>query len=189
MRSLLSPSEGEYRGPIGRGNPETALIGLGANLPLADQKPIDTLRRAAAALGRLGVVRAVSGVWTSPAWPDPADPPYVNAVALMGVDTLAEDTLRGLLALEAEFGREREAPNAPRTLDLDLIDQAGAVVSGDSEAALTLPHPRAHERAFVLLPLREVAPRWRHPQLGLSVESLIADLPAAARSVVRRHSG
>jgi 2-amino-4-hydroxy-6-hydroxymethyldihydropteridine diphosphokinase len=82
--------------------------------------------------------------------------------------------LARLQAIEARGGRVRGVPNAARTLDLDMIDLGGTVRPGP---APVLPHPRAHERAFVLLPLRDVAPGWCHPVLGRTVEDLIAALP------------
>ena len=82
--------------------------------------------------------------------------------------------LDALQAIERRAGRLRGALNAARTLDLDIIDMGGLV---RTESDPILPHPRAHLRAFVLLPLRDVAPGWRHPLLGETVESLIARLP------------
>jgi 2-amino-4-hydroxy-6-hydroxymethyldihydropteridine diphosphokinase len=81
--------------------------------------------------------------------------------------------LAALHGIEARFGRTRTRPNAPRTLDLDLIDYDGRIESGPPE----LPHPRAGLRAFVLLPLRNVAPQWTHPVSGQSVDGLIAAMP------------
>ena len=77
--------------------------------------------------------------------------------------------MAGLLSLEADLGRRRSARNAPRTLDLDLIAYGRRV---SNAAGLILPHPRAHERRFVMGPLAEIAPRWRHPLLGRTAEDL-----------------
>jgi 2-amino-4-hydroxy-6-hydroxymethyldihydropteridine diphosphokinase len=116
----------------------------------------------------------------------PGAPPFVNGVArLEGGADLAEAggegpaaLLAALHALEAAAGRERRSPNAPRTLDLDLIDLHGLLRDAPDPV---LPHPRAHLRGFVLLPLAEVAPGWRHPRLGATVEALIAALPPGPR--------
>jgi 2-amino-4-hydroxy-6-hydroxymethyldihydropteridine diphosphokinase len=93
--------------------------------------------------------------------------------------------LKALHDIEAEFGRIREKQNAPRTLDLDLLDYDGRIEAGPPE----LPHPRLIERAFVLLPLRDVAPDWRHPATGLPVSHLITAIPAADRAAVRALEG
>lgn len=83
--------------------------------------------------------------------------------------------LADLQAIELAFGRVRGARDAARTLDLDIIDMGGMVRQAPDPV---LPHPRAHERAFVLLPLRDVAPDWVHPVLGEGVSALLARLPA-----------
>ncbi len=85
-----------------------------------------------------------------------------------------EVLLAQLQAIEHAAGRARSLPNAPRTLDLDIIDMHGRVRRAPDPI---LPHPRAHLRAFVLLPLRDIAPGWRHPVLGAGVQSLIDGLP------------
>jgi 2-amino-4-hydroxy-6-hydroxymethyldihydropteridine diphosphokinase len=156
------------------------VVALGANLASGAGPPDATIRAAMDALREHGVMpAAVSRIWRSPAWPDPADPPFANAVASV-TTTLAPAALLDVLhKVEARFGRMRvgESPkNAPRTLDLDLIDYNGLVQAGPP----TLPHPRMGARAFVLLPLREVAPQWRHPVNGATVEALIAALPPGA---------
>ena len=159
------------------------LVAIGANLGAPDgSPPLQTCRKAAAALdGLLPGVRleAVSRWWESePDPPQPGAPRFVNGVARLRSDGGLPDPA-GLLAalhrIEAAHGRERPFPNAPRTLDLDLIDCGGIVRDAPPPV---LPHPRAHRRAFVLLPLAEVAPGWCHPRLGLRVRDLIDALPA-----------
>ena len=104
-----------------------------------------------------------SSWWRSASWPDPARPDYLNGLGLVETSQDPRQTLQSLRELEALFGRERASPNAPRTLDLDLIAHGRTVVD---EPDLVLPHPRAAERLFVMGPLAEIAPRWTHPVSG-----------------------
>jgi 2-amino-4-hydroxy-6-hydroxymethyldihydropteridine diphosphokinase len=151
------------------------LIGLGANLPSRAGQPADTLKRALGELERHGVeIREVSAFYETPAWPDPSDPPFVNAVVAVKTSLQPVELLMLLHGVETEFGRLRSAPNGPRTLDLDLLDYDGRVVA---EPELTLPHPRMAARSFVLVPLRDVAPGWRHPVSGQGLAELLAALP------------
>jgi 2-amino-4-hydroxy-6-hydroxymethyldihydropteridine diphosphokinase len=91
-------------------------------------------------------------------------------VALLLSDAPPRDTLASLNEVEREFARIREGANEPRTLDLDLIAHGRTVIDSEN---LILPHPRAHERLFVMGPLAEVAPSWRHPRLGESAQALV----------------
>lgn len=128
-----------------------AFVALGANL--GDR--LATLRAAVGELAALGDVTAVSTVYETEPVGFAEQPAYLNAVAALETSVPALDLLRALLAIERRQGRERSFANAPRTLDLDLL------MYGDEELAtpvLTLPHPRMHERAFVLVPLNEIAP-------------------------------
>lgn len=154
-------------------------IGLGANLP-HDRfgQPVQTLEAALAALGKRGVRALGVSPWYKTA-PIPASdqPWYVNAVAEVASDLPADALLAELHAVEAAFGRARTVINAARAIDLDLLDFKGEVAAGGLGRA-TLPHPRMTERAFVLLPLADLAPDWRHPVTGLHVQALIAALPA-----------
>ena len=155
------------------------LIALGANLASSIGAPAATLRAALAALGERGArAVAVSQFFVSAAWPNPLDPPFVNAVASLDTRWGPRDLLQILHATERQFGRRRDSPNAPRTLDLDLLDYEGRVVNG----VLQLPHPRMAGRGFVLLPLAELVPDWRHPVTGETLAAMIDALPAAAHA-------
>ncbi|HXC55478.1 MAG TPA: 2-amino-4-hydroxy-6-hydroxymethyldihydropteridine diphosphokinase [Rhizomicrobium sp.] len=154
------------------------LIALGGNLVSRVGTPAQTLAAALAAIAKQGVtVAAVSPYYVSPAWPDPSEPSFVNAVARIETMLPPPALLELLHATETAFGRVRSVRNAPRTLDLDLIDYDGRVERGPPE----LPHPRLADRAFVLLPLADLAPHWIHPVTGTPLGTLIAALPAAER--------
>lgn len=153
------------------------LIALGANLPSHLGPPERTFQGALGHLAAEGVeMKALSRLYTSPAWPNPADPPFLNAVADVSTQLTPAELLAALHRVEHRLGRVRGNPNAPRTIDLDLIDYGGLVTPAPENPVL--PHPRAHERAFVLAPLRDVAPGWRHPVTGASVETLLKSAEA-----------
>lgn len=110
-----------------------------------------------------------SSWWASAAWPDPTDPPFVNGVVQVKTALTPHQLMAALGRIEQAFGRERGEANAPRTLDLDLIAYGRG--AGDIEG-LILPHPRAADRLFVMGPLAEIAPGWRHPISGETAEAL-----------------
>ncbi len=153
------------------------LVAIGANLPgLAGEPPLEVCRAAAAALDALpGVrLRALSRWYLTAPVPPSAQPDYVNAVAHLATGLDPAALLAAVLEIETRAGRRRGERNAARTLDLDLIDMDGLVRAAPDPV---LPHPRAHQRGFVLFPLRDLAPGWVHPTLGRGVEALIAALP------------
>lgn len=164
-------------------------IGLGTNLPFRALAGTALLEAALSAIGDTGVkVVKRSSFWASPALPTggASQPDFVNAVAQVDPGLLGPDQLWDRLAgVERAFGRERRERWAARTLDLDIIDFAGLVSFG-GEGELTLPHQGASERAFVLAPLAEIAPEWRHPVSGLGVRDL---LEAAQTGPVHRLEG
>lgn len=150
-----------------------AYIAFGANL----SNPRETLMQAITVLTEAGIViDAVSNLWRSPAWPPGSGAPdYRNAVLSVRTEREPKALMDLLLATETALGRVRTTRNAPRLIDLDLIDYAGTV---SSDPHCTLPHPRMAERAFVLKPMAEVvAPDWRHPVNGQTVGDLIKALP------------
>ena len=154
-------------------------IGLGANIPGPAGPPRETLTAALAQLSAADVTIVARSRWyRSPAWPDPADPEYINAVAVLETPLGPAELLRRLHGIEASLGRVRGTPNAPRPIDLDLLDYRGMVEGGGP----ILPHPRLHQRAFVLLPLAEIAPGWRHPVSRRGIAELIATLPPESRA-------
>ena len=153
------------------------LIGLGANLtPDGFATPQAGCEAAMLMLGNIGVNVIRTSRWYESAPVPPSDQPwYLNAVAEATTSFDAVETLAVLHQVEACFGRVRSSRNAARVLDLDLIDFGGQIYD---EVALKLPHPRMHERAFVLLPLRDLVADWKHPQTGKSLDALIGHLPA-----------
>ena len=166
------------------------LIGLGANLPSpASGPPRQTLEAALAAFAErgIGVVRR-SRWYRSPPMPPSAQPWYVNGVAVVRSALDPPALLAALGRIETHFGRVRASKNEPRTIDLDILGYHRLVSPGGAPPCL--PHPRLHERAFVLLPLRDVAPRWRHPATGRTVAAMIAALPEAnvARPIKDEHA-
>ncbi len=161
-------------------------IGIGGNL--VDENgasPVETCRRAAARLDAVpGLrLRALSRWYLTDPVPPSGQPPYVNAIAVLrverpGTEPEPDGLLATLQAIEAQAGRVRGERNAARTLDLDIIamGEGGQMVRDAPDPIL--PHPRAHLRAFVLVPLLDVAPGWLHPVLGLTVGALLRALPA-----------
>jgi len=155
-------------------------IGLGANLSHDRHgSPRQTLEAALDELRRRGVRTVRVSPWYRSAPVPPSDQPwYFNAVAEVDSDLPADALLAELHAVEAAFGRSRTVPNAARPIDLDLLDFHGETATGGPGKA-TLPHPRMAGRAFVLRPLADLVPDWRHPITGRSVGDLLTDLPAA----------
>jgi 2-amino-4-hydroxy-6-hydroxymethyldihydropteridine diphosphokinase len=152
------------------------LVGIGSNLAaLGFNSPRATAAAALESLAAGGAAVTGRSRWYLSEPVPPSDQPwFVNAVASLDTALDATALLDLLLAVEDRFGRRRGIANAARTLDLDLLDYHGRRCRSPR---LTLPHPRLHRRRFVLLPLAEIAPGWRHPRLGLGAGDLLARLP------------
>jgi 2-amino-4-hydroxy-6-hydroxymethyldihydropteridine diphosphokinase len=183
------------------------LIALGANLPRGPDSPARTLQRALDLLSReVGIVKQ-SRLYATPAVPAGSGPEFLNAVAEIGQAGQDPATVLATLhRVESLLGRTRTTRWAPRICDLDLLAfddlvlpdgavvrtwmdlPAGEVIRRTPEH-IVLPHPRLHERAFVLVPLAEIAPEWTHPILRLTVVEMIARLPRDEVLAVRPIDG
>lgn len=174
------------------------LIALGGNLPSDAGAPEATLRAALSQFPDMGAsVCAASRMYRTPCFPAGAGPDYVNAAAALSFDGKPADLLQLLHELEGRFGRTRVQRWGQRTLDLDLLAAGDLILPDEATYAawhglplerqmrdapdrLILPHPRLHERAFVLVPLNDVASDWVHPVTGQSVATMLSALPKDA---------
>lgn len=179
-----------------------AIIALGGNLSLGEKLPRDVLAAAIDELTLLlGELCQVSRLFQTPCFPMGAGPDYINAAITVETALSAPDLLQKLHDIEQQFSRQREQRWGMRTLDLDLIavgdtvlpDRAGylhwrdlAVEQQMQEAPkeLILPHPRLQDRAFVLVPLCDICPDWRHPVLGKTIMELRDALPKSELEAV-----
>jgi 2-amino-4-hydroxy-6-hydroxymethyldihydropteridine diphosphokinase len=153
------------------------LISIGANLPGADgSSPLETCLAATEAVKAIPGLRftTASPWYRTTAIPKSDQPPYCNGMIRLEGEIDAAVLLAKLQAIETVYGRVRDIVNDPRTIDLDIIDLNGMI---RATPAPVLPHPRAHLRAFVLRPILDVAPGWRHPTYRRGVSSLLAELP------------
>lgn len=179
-----------------------ALIGLGSNLTSSFGTSEETIRLAIERLGEIGFkILKVSRFYRTPCFPAGAGPDYINACVQISVNQSEVEILASLHRLEADFGRDRVQRWASRTLDIDLL-AVGEIIHPDVETQeewqalsianqklrapdeLILPHPRLQDRAFVLVPLADIAPDWTHPVLGATVREMLERLPEADRAEV-----
>jgi 2-amino-4-hydroxy-6-hydroxymethyldihydropteridine diphosphokinase len=153
----------------------TAYIGLGANLPSSAGPPSATLADAVTRLASVGSVTARSSLYSTEPVGFAAQPRFLNAVVALETELSPRALLEALLSIEREFGRDRSSgiANGPRTLDLDLLIYGAQSIN---EPGLEAPHPRLAERAFVLVPLTEIAPQAIDTRSGRTVSQLLEGL-------------
>ena len=154
-------------------DPGIAFIGIGSN----SGEPLNQIRSGVNSLDRIDGIDVIarSSLWSNPPVGGPPQPDFVNSVIAVRTTMEPQELLECMLRVELEHGRDRQnsPPNGPRTLDLDLLVHGSRIIEGPS---LTLPHPRMHQRAFVLVPLEEIAPDLVNPRTGLSVQSHIREI-------------
>lgn len=153
----------------------TAYLALGSNLG-ERRAQLRGAREALAAAGAVRVTAASPLYETEPVGGPAGQPSYLNAVLRVETTLSPRALLDCCLAVEARFGRRRLEPWGPRTLDVDLLFYGREILGGPG---LVVPHPRLHERRFVLVPLADLAPALLHPVLGRSIRQLLADLDVA----------
>lgn len=181
---------------------QLCLIAMGGNLPSEAGTPAETLMAAVSRLrGEGAVIEALSPLYRTAAFPTGSGPDFVNAALTLRMPGPPEEVLARLHRVEAAFGRQRTRRWGARTIDLDLIAMGDRVMPDRATFGiwqrldpaeqqrrapdrLILPHPRMQERAFVLVPLADVAPGWVHPVLGRSVAEMLAGLPEDERAAV-----
>lgn len=153
------------------------LIAVGSNLSGPAGPPLAQCEAALERFVDRGIAIVARSRWYETAPVPPSDQPwFVNGVVAVRTSDEPAGLLAALHDIERSLGRTRTVPNAARTIDLDLLDYDGLVREGPEPPLL--PHPRMHERVFVLRPLLDVAPRWRHPVSGRTGAELLAALPA-----------
>ncbi|MBL4813360.1 MAG: 2-amino-4-hydroxy-6-hydroxymethyldihydropteridine diphosphokinase [Rhodobacteraceae bacterium] len=189
--------------PHSQGNVATSVwVALGANKHSPHGSPAQTIQAAVEEIAQYCTIAPqMSAFYRTPAFPEGAGPDYINAVVNFSTKIGAVCLIDLLYRIELNFGRERNGRWASRTLDLDLLSHGDSVLPSaegytywrdlplerqmvETPEQLILPHPRIQDRAFVLVPLAEISPDWRHPVSGLSAVALRDALPAAERALV-----
>ncbi len=178
-----------------------AVLALGSNVRGRWGTPRETLALAVKRLEESdGIVEAVSGVWRSVPFGPVVQPPFLNAAMILWTDLSPHALMKLLRRLEDDAGRRRGRKWGPRALDLDLLDHDGRVITPTGagrpdgrralhhlqQRGLILPHPAIALRPFVLLPLAEIAPQWRHPANGSTAAQMLARMPGRIRTQCHR---
>ena len=193
---------GQIQPPISDKTSRFGYVALGSNLASATRTSLEAVTEALRLFSGESIRIIQQSQWCSaPAFPKGNGPDYVNGVVEIETSLEAKETLAALHRIEAKLGRARTTRWASRVVDLDLL-ALGDIVAPDQEEyrrwqklpldaqiaetpdGLVLPHPRLQDRAFVLVPLAEIAPAWRHPVLGQTADEFLAALPEAARDEI-----
>jgi len=153
------------------------LIAFGANLNSDVGSPLDTIRTAISELQSRGIIFVkCSRFYETTPVPPSNDRNYINSVSIIETEMNPYELLNSCHEVESIYGRKRSYKNSPRTLDIDILAYDNIIVKNTK---IEIPHPRLHKRGFVLIPLREVAPNWKHPLINIGINELIDNLRTA----------
>lgn len=162
------------------------ILGFGANLDSRFGKPESTIEAAYSELIKAGIIIVKkSSIWMTAPVPISDQPWYKNSVCLIETKKNSQDILSIIRKIESDFGRLRTIQNAPRVIDIDLLCYDNLILNTQD---LQIPHPRLHERAFVLYPISEIAPDWIHPQTGTHLRDYIKLLPQEQEIRIFEHA-
>ena len=129
------------------------------------------------------IIKKISNYYETPSYPNKKNPRFINIVIQIDFQFSYESLLKKILIIEKKMGRTRTNKNEPRTCDIDIIDFKGKILNKKN---IILPHPKAHERSFVLFPLKEICPIWIHPILNKNVDVLIKELSSKTSNEITR---
>ena len=162
------------------------ILSLGSNLSSKFGNRFDNLEKAMALLADEGlIVHKKSSFYETTSYPDPNNPKFINMVASIQSDLSAKNLMLLLLSTEEKMERKRFKKNSPRTCDIDIIDFTNDVLNFSfNKLNLTIPHKSLTFRNFVLFPLKEIAPNWKHPKTHESIDALIKNLPDDDRNSI-----
>ena len=160
------------------------LLGIGSNLESKFGNRFDNIKKAIFLLQKEEIkIKKISNFYETPSYPYVKNPKFINIVVSIEFHSSPELLLRKILSVEKKMDRIRTVKNAPRTCDIDIIDFKGKVINKKN---IILPHPEAHKRNFVLLPLFEIHPEWIHPIKNKKIHILIKNLSIKLRNEITR---
>ena len=159
-------------------------INIGSNLESAHGSRFDNITIAIKLLIEARIkIQKISNYYETPSYPNKKNPRFINIVIQIDFQFSYESLLKKILIIEKKMGRTRTNKNEPRTCDIDIIDFKGKILNKKN---IILPHPKAHERSFVLFPLKEICPIWIHPILNKNVDVLIKELSSKTSNEITR---
>ena len=148
-------------------------LGIGSNL--GNKKKNIELTKIKLKNNNISIVKS-SKNYQTPSWPNKKNPKFINVVLKIKTSLSPISLMKKCLSIEKELGRLRKGKNQPRTCDIDIIDYDNKIISNKSSQNLVIPHPKMHQRNFVLIPLFEIAKTWIHPKKKISIKELINSL-------------
>ena len=162
------------------------ILSLGSNLSSKFGNRFDNLQKAINCLINEGIIIIKqSSFYETPSYPDPKNPKFINITVSIQSNLSAEKLMLLLISLEEKLERERVKKNAPRTCDIDIIDFENKILNlSFNNLNLTIPHKDLTLRNFVLFPLQEISPNWKHPKTNESIDTLIQNLPVHDRNSI-----